>query len=43
MKKERLFDHRMVHAREGFGLELVEGRPLIRRPDGSVLEERAPP
>jgi hypothetical protein len=35
--------HRLVHARGGFRLELVEGRPLFRRPDGSVLEERAPP
>jgi hypothetical protein len=34
--------HRLVH-RGGFGLELVEGRPLFRRSDGSVLEERAPP
>jgi hypothetical protein len=33
--------HRMVHAREGFRLELVEGRPLFRRPDGTVLP--APP
>jgi hypothetical protein len=35
--------HRIVHARVGFGLELVEGRPVFRRPDGSVLEGRAPP
>ena len=33
--------HRMVHA--GFGLELVDGQPVFRRPDGSVLEDRAPP
>jgi hypothetical protein len=31
----------MVHA--GFGLELVDGQPVFRRPDGSVLEDRAPP
>ena len=33
--------HRMVHARDGFRLGLVDGRPLFRRPDGSVLA--APP
>lgn len=36
--------HRMTHT--GFSLELVDGRPAFRRPDGSVLEERterAPP
>jgi uncharacterized protein DUF222 len=40
--------HRLVHQRGGFRLELVDGRPVFRRPDGSVLgdsilEERAPP
>ncbi len=38
--------HRIVHARGGFGLELIDGRPVFRRPDGSVLETsdgRAPP
>jgi hypothetical protein len=41
--------HRMVHGRGGFTLGLEEGRPVFRRPDGSVLEEwaavegRAPP
>ena len=35
--------HRMVHQPGGFRLELVDGRPLFRRPDGSVLEDRAPP
>jgi len=34
--------HRLVH-QGGFGLELEDGRPLFRRPDGSVLEDRAPP
>ena len=34
--------HRLVH--EGkFRLELVEGRPVFRRPDGSLLEDRGPP
>jgi hypothetical protein len=33
--------HRLVHARDGFRLELVEGRPVFSRPDGSLL--RAPP
>jgi hypothetical protein len=32
--------HRMVHGR--FGLEMVDGRPVFRRADGSVLEDRAP-
>lgn len=33
--------HRMVH--DGFRLTLEDGRPIFRRPDGSVLEDRAPP
>jgi hypothetical protein len=34
--------HRAVHER--FGLELLDGRPVFRRPDGSILaEDRAPP
>ena len=36
--------HRMVHRPGGFTLGLEEGRPVFRRPDGSVLsEDRAPP
>jgi Domain of unknown function (DUF222)/HNH endonuclease len=35
--------HRMVHERGGFRLEMEDGRPVFRRTDGSVLEERAPP
>jgi hypothetical protein len=35
--------HRMVHARTGFRLGLEDGRPVFRRPDGSELEDRAPP
>jgi len=35
--------HRMIHQRGGFTLELLDGRPVFRRPDGSVLEDRAPP
>ncbi|MGH2557072.1 MAG: DUF222 domain-containing protein [Actinomycetota bacterium] len=35
--------HTMVHQPEGFWAELVAGRPVFRRPDGSILEERAPP
>jgi hypothetical protein len=35
--------HRMVHRPGGFTLELLDGRPVFRRPDGSVLEDRAPP
>jgi hypothetical protein len=33
--------HRTVHGR--FALEMVDGRPVFRRSDGSVLEDRAPP
>jgi hypothetical protein len=32
-----------VHRRGGFTLELLDGRPVFRRADGSVLEDRAPP
>jgi hypothetical protein len=35
--------HRMVHGSGGFRLALADGRPVFRRPDGSVLEDRAPP
>jgi hypothetical protein len=35
--------HRSVHERGGFRLELVDGRPVFRRSDGSTLEDRAPP
>ncbi|MDP9297037.1 MAG: HNH endonuclease, partial [Actinomycetota bacterium] len=35
--------HRMVHRAGGFRLELLDGRPVFRRPDGSVLQDRAPP
>ncbi len=33
--------HRLVH--HGFTVELVGGRAVFRRPDGSILEDRAPP
>jgi hypothetical protein len=35
--------HRAVHRPGGFGLALERGRPVFRRPDGSPLEDRAPP
>jgi Domain of unknown function (DUF222)/HNH endonuclease len=36
--------HGMVHRVGGFRLELLDGRPVFRRPDGSILEDdRAPP
>ena len=35
--------HRLVHRPGGFRLELLDGRPMFRRPDGSALEDRAPP
>jgi hypothetical protein len=33
--------HRAVH--RVFGVRMVRGRPVFLRPDGSVLEDRAPP
>lgn len=33
--------HRAIH--RGFGVEIVEGRPVFRRPDGSPIDDRAPP
>jgi len=33
--------HRLVHGR--FRLRMMEGRPVFTRPDGSILEDRAPP
>jgi hypothetical protein len=35
--------HRLVHERGGFRLELRDGVPVFRRPDGTVLEDRSPP
>lgn len=35
--------HRLVHRPGGFVLSLEDGRPVFRRPDGSPLEDRAPP
>jgi hypothetical protein len=34
--------HRMVHV-GGFGMTMTESGPVFRRPDGTALEERAPP
>jgi hypothetical protein len=34
---------RKVHERGGFRLELEDDRPAFRRPDGSMLDDRAPP
>jgi hypothetical protein len=33
--------HRLAHG--GFGVEMVDGRPVFMRPDGSPLDDRAPP
>jgi hypothetical protein len=33
--------HRAIH--RGFGVDMVDGRPVFRRPDGSPLEDRGPP
>ncbi len=35
--------HRLVHQPGGFRLELADRHPVFRRPDGSILEDRAPP
>jgi hypothetical protein len=35
--------HRLIHRRSGFTVELLDSRPVFRRPDGSILEDRAPP
>jgi len=35
--------HRMVHERGGFALVLLDGRPVFRRADGTMLEDRSPP
>jgi len=35
--------HRMLHEPGGFRLRLEDARAVFRRPDGSVLEGRAPP
>jgi uncharacterized protein DUF222/HNH endonuclease len=33
--------HRTIH--RGFGVQMVDGRPVFTRPDGSLIEDRAPP
>jgi hypothetical protein len=33
--------HRMTHG--DFRVEMVDGKPVFRRPDGSVIEDRSPP
>jgi Domain of unknown function (DUF222)/HNH endonuclease len=33
--------HRTIH--RGFGVEMVDGRPVFSRPDGTTIEDRAPP
>ncbi|MBA3690555.1 MAG: DUF222 domain-containing protein [Actinobacteria bacterium] len=35
--------HRMIHRPGGFRLEIEDGQPVFRRPDGSPLEDQAPP
>jgi Domain of unknown function (DUF222)/HNH endonuclease len=35
--------HGLIHAKGGFSMEMVDGRPVFRRPDGSVLQDRGPP
>jgi hypothetical protein len=33
--------HRLIH--RGFGVAMVDGLPVFRRPDGTALEDRSPP
>ena len=33
--------HRAIH--RGFGVQMLDGRPAFKRPDGSTIEDRAPP
>jgi hypothetical protein len=33
--------HRTIH--RGFGVQMVDGSPKFSRPDGTTLDERAPP
>jgi hypothetical protein len=35
--------HRLVHPPNGFGMTVVDGELVFTRPDGSLLEDRAPP
>ena len=35
--------HRLIHGPSGFGLQMSEGRPHFTRPDGSAMQDRAPP
>ena len=35
--------HRLIHGPSGFRLQLEQGRPAFRRPDGSRLDVRGPP
>jgi hypothetical protein len=35
--------HRLVHEPGGFWIDIAESRPRFRRPDGTPLEDRAPP
>ena len=35
--------HGLVHAKSGFSMEMVDGLPVFKRPDGSVLLDRGPP
>lgn len=35
--------HRLLHGASGFRVEIANGHPLFRRPDGTILEDRAPP
>jgi hypothetical protein len=35
--------HRLLHWIGGFSVEVASGSPVFRRPDGTILEDRAPP
>jgi Domain of unknown function (DUF222)/HNH endonuclease len=35
--------HTLIHAKGGFSMQMLDGRPVFRRADGSVLQDRGPP
>jgi len=37
------WEHHDQFHHDGFGVQIVDGRPVFTRPDGTVMENRAPP
>lgn len=35
--------HRLMHQPEGFRVEMLDGKPRFARPDGTILDDSAPP